>query len=221
MGYLPEALLNSLARLGWSYGDQEKFTKEELIEKFSLDNVGRSAGIFNADKLLDLNAQYIRETRATKLCELISPFLEELEIKNTDTDKTLSAIETLKPRSRTLKEMAESSVFFFKTPASYDEKGDRKFLKMNVLGNLEELFYRLSSLENFTRKGLEALFSTYLEEKDIKLGKIAQPLRVALTGRTASPGLFEVMEVLGRDEVLKRIEAVLRHIRTKKEKSNQ
>lgn len=215
MGYLPQALLNSLARLGWSYGDQEKFTKDELIEKFSLEHVGKSAGIFNAEKLEDLNAWYIRETPAPELYGLLVPFLEKIEIKSPNKETTVAAIETLKPRSRTLKDMAEGAAFYFQTPSSYEEKGDRKFLKQNVLGHLEELYYRLSSLGDFSQKGLEALFSSYLEEKDIKLGKIAQPLRVALTGKTASPGLFEVMDVLGRDEVLKRIEAVLSHIRKK------
>jgi len=217
MGFLPQALLNALARLGWSHGDQEKFSVEELIDKFSLENVGRSAGIFNAEKLLDLNAWYIREAETSRLSALCLPFLEELGVANPDVRKLESAVETLKPRSRTLKEMAETGLFYFQAPQSYEDKGERKFLKKNILPHMEELLARMAALGDFSEKGLEGLFSQYLEEKDVKLGKIAQPLRVALTGRTASPGLFEVMVVLGKAEVLARLETAVRHIRAKQE----
>ena len=219
MGYLPQALLNALARLGWSYGDQEKFTQDELIEKFSLDRVGKAAGIFNAEKLLDLNAWYIRETPTADLIEPVLPFLEERGISDPDRGQLVQALETVKPRSRTLQDMAEGMDFYFRPPSSYDDKGDRKFLKPGVLGPLEEIRERLSHWEDFSEEGLESFFKAYLEEKEIKLGKVAQPLRVALTGRTASPGLFEVMTVLGKDRVLQRIDAVLRHIQGKKEQS--
>jgi len=215
MGYLPQALLNALARLGWSYGDQEKFTLDELIEKFSLDRVGKSAGVFNAEKLLDLNARYIRETDSGELAGLLLPFLEDRGLAGLDRDKVVRAVDTLKARSRTLQEMAEGAAFYFQESLSYEEKGDRKFLKPNVLEHLAELRERLSACSDFSEKGLEALFSDYLEEKGIKLGKIAQPLRVALTGKTASPGLFEVMGVLGRDEVVRRIDAAVKHIQAK------
>jgi len=219
MGYLPQALLNALARLGWSYGDQEKFSLSELIEKFSLDRVGKSAGVFNAEKLLDLNAWYIRESPTSNLVEPVVPFLEERGISNPNRIKLVQAVETLKGRSRTLQEIAEGADFYFRPPSSYEEKGDRKFLKPNTLVPLEELRERLAAWEDFTETGLESFFTAYLEEKEIKLGKIAQPLRVALTGKTASPGLFEIMHVLGKEEVLRRIDAVVSHIRGKQEKA--
>ncbi|MFP3928182.1 MAG: glutamate--tRNA ligase [Desulfobacteraceae bacterium] len=215
MGYLPQALLNALARLGWSYGDQEKFTLEELIEKFSLDRVGRSAGVFNAEKLLDLNAWYIREADSKTLAEMVLPFLRGLEAPEPDPHKLVRAVETLKPRSRTLVEMAEGAAFYFVPDVAYEEKGDRKFLQPDVLPYLEELEERLAGMEEFNEKELESLFSTYLEERGLKLKAIAQPLRVALTGRTASPGLFEVMAVLGRDETVRRIRRAAAHIREK------
>jgi len=219
MGYLPHALLNALVRLGWSYGDQEKFTIEELIEKFSLENVGKSAGIFNAEKLLDLNARYIRESDTAALAEAVLPFLEKRGFKGLDKNEVARAVETLKLRSRTLDEMAESALFYFQDQVSYEEKGDRKFLKPGILDLLEEIKGTLAGTEDFSEKRLERVFLDFLEKKQIKLGKIAQPIRVALTGRTASPGLFEVMAVLGREKVLDRLERAISHIRAKAEKS--
>jgi glutamyl-tRNA synthetase len=215
MGYLPQALLNALARLGWSYGDQEKFSVEELIEKFSLENVGKSAGVFNAEKLLDLNAQYIREAESADLAKALIPFLQKLGFLDLDEDKVCQAVDTLKMRSRTLVEMAEAAQFYFQEQIAYEEKGDKKYLKPSVLALMEEIRGRLEKTDNFTQKGLESLFSAFLEEKQVKLGKIAQPLRVALTGKTASPGLFEVMEVLGKETVLRRLTDAISHMKKK------
>ena len=217
MGYLPHALINALVRLGWSYGDQEKFTMDELIEKFSLENVGKSAGVFNAEKLLDLNAQYIRESETTYLTEKVMPFLEALGFKDLNPDLVTGAVETLKPRSRTLVEMAEAARFYFLEDIIYEEKGDKKFLKPNILEHLEDITARLEKASDFSVKGLEEIFVAFLEERQIKLGKVAQPIRVALTGKTASPGLFEVMTVLGQDAVLSRLEKAIAHINAKKE----
>jgi glutamyl-tRNA synthetase len=217
MGYLSHALLNALARLGWSYGDQEKFSIEELIEKFSLDNVGKSAGIFNAEKLLDLNAQYIRESDTAYLAKGLIPFLHSLGCTALDQDKVGQAVETLKMRSRTLAEMAEGALFYFQDEITYEPKGDKKFLKTNILELMQDIKGRLEDASDFSQKGLEALFFGFLEEKGTKLGRIAQPLRVALTGKTASPGLFEVMEVLGKEKVLKRLTSAISHIKGKAE----
>ena len=215
MGFLPHALLNALVRIGWSYGDEEKFTKEDLLQKFSLDNVGKSAGIFNMEKLLDLNARYIRESDSSLLRDLVVPFLAKLGFRDLDGTKVLQAVETLKMRSRTLVEMAESARFYFEENLSYEEKADNKFLKPDVLELLGEVRGRMVQMNEFSQKALENLFMTFLEEKQIKLNKIAQPLRVALTGRSASPGLFEVMEVLGKDAVLARVDRAVAHIEGK------
>lgn len=215
MGYLPHALLNSLARLGWSYGDQEKFSKEELIEKFSLENVGKSAGVFNAEKLLDLNAHYIRDSNDDLLAEALIPFLKSLGIENFDEKKLKGVAGTLKERSKTLVEMADSALFYFQKNVTYEENADKKFLRHDVLGLLEDLEGRLNKISNMSKAGLEQIFMTFLDDKKIKLGNVAQPLRVALTGKTVSPGIFEVMEVLGKDEVLGRLSKAIEHIRAK------
>lgn len=217
MGYLPHALLNSLARLGWSHGDEEKFSKQELIDKFSLENVGKSAGVFNAEKLLDLNAWYIRESSDEILAHDVVPFLTNLGFENLDTEKLKQAVNTLKERSKTLPEMAESALFYFQDEITYEEKGDKKFLKPNVLELIEDLYRRLEKAPEFNQENLEKTFIAFMEDREIKLGKVAQPLRVALTGKTVSPGIFEIMEVLGKETTLKRISKVIAHIRAKKE----
>jgi glutamyl-tRNA synthetase len=216
MGYLPHAMLNALARLGWSYGDQEKFTKEELIEKFSLENVGKSAGVFNMEKLQDLNAWYIRESADDILAKDLIPFLEKSGFKNLDKEKVKDVVATLKIRSKTLEDMAESARFYFEKDISYDEKADNKFLKPDILELLENLQARLEQTSVFDQEGLEKTFVAFLEANRIKLKKVAQPLRVALTGKTASPGIFEVMEVLGKEAVLERLGNAVTHIRAKK-----
>jgi glutamyl-tRNA synthetase len=215
MGYLPHALLNALARIGWSYGDQEKFTVHELIEKFSLENVGKSAGIFNPEKLLDLNARYIRESDSKDLGEALIPFLERLGFKDLDKSRVAGAAETLRMRSKTLVEMAETARFYFNEGLSYEEKADRKFLRPEIAPLMQETRDRIGNTAEFTQKSLEGVFLRILDEKKIKLGEIAQPLRVALTGTSVSPGLFEVMEVLGKETVLRRMDSALRHIAQK------
>lgn len=215
MGYLPHALINSLARLGWSYGDQEKFTKEELIENFSLKNVGKSAGVFNTEKLLDLNAWYIRESSDDSLTRELTPFLHQQGFKKPDQKIVKGAVNTLKERSKTLVEMAEKADFYFQEEIIYEKKGDDKFLRPGVLELFKDLEERLENAHELNQENLEKIFAAFLEEKEIKLGKIAQPLRVSLTGKTVSPGIFEVMEVLGKDRVLQRIDKTITHIQTK------
>ena len=212
MGYLPHALLNALVRLGWSHGDQEKFSREELIEKFSLKNVGKAAGVFNPEKLLDLNARYIRESSDEFLTGQLFPFLRRLGYEDLDEGKIREVVSIIKPRSKTLVEMAEGARFCLDEEVVYEEKGDEKFLRPDVLGLLEDLCKTIAAISPFDQAGLERGFADFMEVKGVKLKKIAQPLRVALTGKTASPGIFEVMEVLGRERVIKRIEKAMAHI---------
>ena len=215
MGYLPHALLNSLARLGWSYGDQERFTKEELIEKFSLKNVGKSAGVFNAEKLLDLNAWYIRNASDEFLAQELTPFLQQFGFLGLAQEKVKEVVATLKPRSKTLLDMAEGACFYFQEEITYEKKADDKFLKPDILRLLEDIHDRLEKATEFDQENLEKIFEAFLSDNEIKLKKVAQPVRVALTGKTASPGIFEVMEILGRKKVLERLAKAIAHIRSK------
>jgi glutamyl-tRNA synthetase len=188
MGYLPHALVNALARIGWSYGDQEKFTLEELIEKFSIESVGKSAGIFNAEKLLDLDAQYIRESDTLSITKALLPFLEKDGFQNLDEKQVAGAVETLKMRSKTLVDMAKAAHFYFQEDFAYDPKAADKFLRPEVVGMMREIKNRIQNATEFTKERMESIFVTFLEEKQIKLAEIAQPLRVALTGSSVSPG---------------------------------
>jgi glutamyl-tRNA synthetase len=215
MGILPHALVNSLARLGWSHGDQEKFTVQELIDLFSLDHVGKSAGIFNMEKLLDLNARYIREEDDDNLTDLTIPILHNLGCQELDIAKLKAAVRTVKLRSKTLLDMAQGALFYFRE-IIYDTKADEKFLKPELAELLEDLLFTLKGADAFTQDELERIFSNFVETHHIKLGTVAQPLRVALTGKTASPGIFEVMEVMGKDMVVIRLSKAIAHIKAKK-----
>ncbi|MDD5451763.1 MAG: glutamate--tRNA ligase [Desulfovibrionales bacterium] len=212
MGYLPQAMLNYLTRLGWSHGDQEIFSREELIEKFSLENVGKSAGIFNPDKLLWLNAHYIKEEDPNRLARLVLPFLEQHGIKVEDVSYLAKAIPALQPRSKTLVEMAGGMPFYFKDELDYEEKAARKFLTPDIKGLMQQILEELKGLPLFRQEDMEATFERFCAEKDIKFKQIAQPLRLILTGKTVSPGLFELMEVLGPERVVKRLERGIKYL---------
>ena len=214
MGFLPHALLNSLVRLGWSHGDQEIFTTRELIDLFSLEHVGKSAGVFNMEKLLDCNAKYIREEDDGTLADLLLPFLSHLGCSNLPKEKVKGAVGTLKARAKTLLEMAQRALFYFKE-IDYEKQADEKFLIPKVLDILEDLLLDLKGATNFDQKELENIFSNLLQRHQIKLGRIAQPLRVALTGTSVSPGIFEIMDVMGQEMVVQRLSHAISHIKSK------
>jgi glutamyl-tRNA synthetase len=212
MGFLPDAMLNYLVRLGWSHGDQEFFTRQELIEVFDLEHIGRSAGVFDPEKLLSLNADHIRVTPPEKLVAPLKPFLKRRGIEIEDSGLLIKVIETLHARSKTLEEMAEISLFYFAEDIDYEEKAAKKFLKPAAVEALQLLIDQLQKLEDFSEKKLETAFQAVMDQTGLKLGKIAQPVRVALTGRTASPGIFEVTAILGKDRVVSRLQKAIRFI---------
>jgi glutamyl-tRNA synthetase len=212
MGFLPEALVNYLVRLGWSHGDQEFFTRDELIEVFDLKNIGRSAGIFDPDKLLALNAEHIKATSPPKLVAPLTPFLNECGIQINDDDYICNVIETLAPRSKTLAEMAQAASFFYLEEITFEEKAARKFLKPAALEPLSLLTKKLADLPSYTQENLEDVFKDVMAQTGLKLGKIAQPVRVALTGKTASPGIFEIIAILGPQRVIPRLEKAIQYI---------
>ncbi len=205
MGYLPDALLNYLVRLGWSYGDQEFFTRDELIEKFALENIGRSASIFDIEKLKSLNADHIKATQPSKLVKHLAPFLKARGVDIKEGSFIESVIMTLNARCKTLEEMADNALFYFQDPLEYEQKAVQKFLNPASAEPLSLVLDGLEALDPFNEKDIETVFLRVMEQTGLKLGKIAQPVRVALTGKTASPGIFEIMEVLGKEKVLKRL----------------
>lgn len=212
MGILPDAMINFLARLGWSCGDQEYFTRMELIEKFSLERVGKSAGVFDQVKLQALNGDHIQAASPESLAPQVLPFLQAKGRPAVDDDYLKDIIPALQPRSKTLKELADQADFYYMDEITYDEKAAKKFLKGNVLEPLKALCERLAELEEYSEPALETLIMSLLEAFDIKLGKIAQPVRVALTGTSISPGIFEVIAVLGKQRVLPRLHKAIQFI---------
>ena len=212
MGFLPEALINCLVRLGWSHGDQEIFSRSELIEKFSLDNVGKSPSIFTMEKLFWLNAHYIKEKAPQELIPPLKPFLEARGYPEKPDAYLAGAIRTLQPRSRTLVEMAEAMRFYMIDVPEYDPEAVKKFLKPEMRAPLERVTADLEKLDDYSEASLEEAFRKIIEDLGVKFGKIAQPIRVALTGTTISPGLFEIIHVLGKETVLKRLRMGLERI---------
>ncbi|HUO53833.1 MAG TPA: glutamate--tRNA ligase [Rhodoblastus sp.] len=218
MGYLPEALRNYLARLGWSQGDREFFSTDELIEAFSLDQVHRSPARFDYVKLENMNGHYMRAMDDSVLLDQFVaalPFLPngaEIADKLDDakTAQLARAMAGLKERAKTLIELADGARFLFaQRPLDYDEKA-RDLLNEAGRGHLAALLPRLAELPGWTAAAAEAAVRAYVADSGAKLGQIAQPLRAALTGRATSPGIFDVLETLGREESLGRIEDAAR-----------
>ena len=213
MGYMPDAMINYLARLGWSHGDQEIFSREEMIEHFSFESVHTSAAVFDADKLSWLNEHYIKSTPTQELAKHLEPHLVKAEVLQKDHGLSWQEIARVVPclneRSKTLLEMAEKSAFFFKQQVEFDEKARNKFLTDEAKPLIEKIITELAALESYSLENIESLFKKIVEEEGIKLGKLAQPARVALTGATVSPGIYDVILLLGKEETLKRLKNVV------------
>ena len=205
MGFLPEAMVNYLVRLGWSHGDQEIFSRDELIEKFSIEAVGKSAGVFNPDKLLWLNHHYIKESPPERLAGLLVPFLKERGVDPAAGPALPLVVKTLQERSRTLVEMADGALFYYRREFAYEEQAAAKHLVPEAAPLLEALAGKLETLADFSQTGIEALFKEFIAEKGVKLGQVGPAVRVALCGGTASPGIYEVVEALGREETVARL----------------
>ena len=209
MGYLPEAMVNYLVRLGWSHGDQELFTRQELIEKFSWKNVQSSAAVFNPDKLLWINAEYIKTSSPGSVAKALVPLLEQAGLKQAIeavSEEWLAQLVVLvKERAKTLVDMVDWVRPYFGQLAPVEEEAAKKFLTPAIAPLLQKLVTRFEAFPSFSKPAWEESFKRLVEEEGVKMGALAQPVRVALTGRTASPGLFEVMEVLGRERTLFRL----------------
>jgi len=209
MGYLPQAVVNYLVRLGWSHGDQEEFTREELIEKFSLEAVGRSAAAINPGKLDWLNARYIKKIELEELVQRARPFIEAKGYLITDPDRLRKALSSFRERVKTLVEMADLSEFYFCEEIAYDEKAAGKFLNKEAMPMLEQVITSLSKESILQKENVHRLIQQLAETRGEPLVKIAQPIRVALTGKTVSPPINEVMEALGKTEVIKRLQRAI------------
>jgi glutamyl-tRNA synthetase len=213
MGYFSEAVVNYLVRLGWSHGDQEIFSREELIEKFSLDAVGKSAGVFNPEKFLWLNFHYMKTKPLPGLAQEILPYIEAKGYAVPSDHLWLQKmIAALRERAKTLGELVDSAHYFLSDEISIDEKAAKQFLTSDVAIPLSRLIEQLSVLEDFSEVSVEQVFSAVLQTLGLPMGKLAQPVRVALTGSTVSPGIHEVIAVLGKERTLKRLRSALANL---------
>jgi glutamyl-tRNA synthetase len=213
LGYLPQAVVNYLVRLGWSYGDQEEFDREELIEKFSLEAVGRSAAAINPGKLDWLNSQYIKKIELDDLVQKVLPFIEAKGYSNIAPDLLKKAVLSLRERVKTLVEMADLAEFYFSEEILYDEKAVGKFWNQETLSMFNQVITCLSKESVLGREKAHQLIQQLAGARGEPLVKIAQPIRVALTGRTVSPPIDEVMEVLGKNEVIQRLQKAIEYVK--------
>jgi len=207
-GFLPDALLNYLVRLGWSHGDQEIFTREQMIAAFDIAHVGKAASAFNQDKLLWLNQQHIIMAPRATLVAGLREQLALLGVVSDDEQMLGGVVEALRERAKTLKEMAASSLFFFREPAM-DEKAVAKHLTAEARALLAELAAAMAQAPEWTAPALHTLLQEFAAARTLGLGKVAQPLRVAVTGGTVSPPIDATLALLGRERVLARLQGAL------------
>ncbi len=209
MGYLPEAVVNYLVRLGWSHGDQEIFSRRELIEKFSFEHVQKSSAVFNPEKMVWVNAEYIKSSDPKRVATLLQPFLEQAGLgaeANAMPEGWLEQlVVALRERCKTLVEMATMAAPYVQRDIVIEEDAAKKHLTPDITPALSRFADRVAALAEFSHAALEKAFKEVLDEHGLRMGQLAQPVRVTLTGRTASPGLFEVMELLGRERTLARL----------------
>ncbi len=210
-GYFPEAMLNYLARLGWSHGDQEIFSKQELIEYFDFSGCGKSPGIFNPEKLLWLNFHYLKERTPEQLAREVKPYIAARGISIPGDDAWLARMcATLRERAKTLVELVDFAGFYLRDDIAIDPKAAAKFLKPEIAEPFRALTEELERLGgDFTESSVQAAFERVLARFGLKLGQLAQPVRVALTGGTVSPGIYEVIAVLGAMRTVARLRAAL------------
>ncbi len=210
MGYFSEAVVNYLVRLAWSHGDQEIFSRQELIEKFSLDNIGKSAGVFNPEKFLWVNFHYLKSKPLSELADAVKPYIAAKNYPVPQDNKWLEKmIQTLQERAKTLVELVDAGHYFFTEEVILDEKAAKKFLTNAARPSIASLKAELASIEDFTHANIEQAFASTLQKCGLKLGELAQPVRVALTGSTVSPGIHEVIAVLGKKRTLQRLEKAI------------
>jgi glutamyl-tRNA synthetase len=211
-GFLPEALLNYLVRLGWSHGDQEIFSVDEMIELFDIDAVNKAASSFNTEKLLWLNQHYIKSDDPKRIAHLLSPHMGNLGIDPAQGPDLVEVVKAQQERAKTLLEMAQISAFCYRDFEAYDEAAARKHLRGVARKPLEKLRESLASLAEWTPEVLHNVVQRVSDSLELKMGKVAQPLRVALVGRAASPGIDVTLYLVGKEATLRRIGKALEYI---------
>ena len=215
-GYLPEALLNYLVRLGWSHGDQEIFTLDEMVEYFELDDVNVSASTFNMEKLLWLNHQYIMNSDPVHVARHLSWHIGQLGIDPVQGPDLVDVVKAQRERSKTLVEMAAASVYFYQEFDVYDEKAAKKNFTVGSDDVLEQLHAKLAEQKSWSAEPLHQVIVDLAEALGLNMGKVAQPLRVAVCGSAVSPAIDITLTLIGREKTLARLERAINYIRDQK-----
>lgn len=205
-GYLPEALLNYLVRLGWSFGDEEIFSMEDMKARFSIEKVGKSAAVFNPEKLLWLNGHWIRHCSMDRLIEASQRFFKAKNITVENNSYTQAALASCREKVKTLVELADMAAFYFLDEIEIDEKTRQNNLQEENIKHLKQLLPQILALPDLSEAQVNSCFEKFGEEHQLKLGKIAGPLRAALSGSMVSPSIFVMLEILGKEKVQKRVE---------------
>jgi glutamyl-tRNA synthetase len=218
-GILPEALLNYLIRLGWSHGDEELFTLDQMVELFDIKDVNKAASAFNTEKLLWINQHYIKQSDPARIARLLSPHMGELGIDPAEGPDLVEVASQQLERAKTLVEMAEISAFFYRDFDEFEQKAAKKHLKAAALEPLQQVRERLAMLEDWQGEALHQVVIDVSEALDLNMGKVAQPLRVAVAGRAASPGIDVTLELVGREACLRRIDKALAYINKRVEEN--
>ncbi len=211
-GYLPEALLNYLVRLGWSHGDQEIFSVDEMIEHFDISQVNKAASTFNPEKLLWINHHYIMHSDPARVAHHLSWHMGQRGIDPSTGPALTEVVKVLRERSKTLVEMADASLYFYRDFDHYDEKAARKNLKLAIVEGLRQLQQRLSELDDWQAEAIHQAIISTAEALELKLGKLAQPLRVAITGGAVSPSIDITAQLIGKERVLARLARAIGYI---------
>jgi glutamyl-tRNA synthetase len=208
-GYLPEALINYLVRLGWSSGDQEIFSRDEMISLFNLSNISRSPAIFNPEKLLWLNQHYIKTTPPENLAGLLAWYLERLNVEVANGPSLTEVVLAQRERCKTLVEMAEKSRFLFEEDINYDQETIQREFSETTEHALSELLTRFSSLPLWDKQNIHDQISAVAQTFNLKMAKVAQPLRIAVTGGTVSPSIDLTLQLLGKEKTLRRLQKTI------------
>ena len=218
-GFLPEAMRNYLLRLGWSHGDQEIFSTEEMIEFFDLGGVNRAASAFDLDKLKWLNQHYIKEADSDRLTKLLTDGLAARDVDVSSGPEPQAVADALRERAQTIHELVDKSLYFYCDFDDYDEGAAKKHLRPVAVDLMADIRERFEELESWHATKLHDALQACVEAYDSKLGKIAQPLRVAVSGTAATPPIDVTLELVGKDKTLERIDAALAFIAGRAEKS--
>ncbi|TNF88037.1 MAG: glutamate--tRNA ligase, partial [Gammaproteobacteria bacterium] len=213
-GYLPQAMLNYLVRLGWSYGDQEIFTRQEMTDYFSLDALNKSPSSFNSEKLNWINQQYLMSLPLDEIVTLVMQRLDRLEIDYDRSVDLAPIVDLYRQRVVTINELVDSIDYCFRDFESYDEKAAARALKLPALEPLQRAQVLFTELESWDAVSIHAVIQQITKELDVGMGKVGQPLRVAVTGGSFSPPIDQTLELLGRQRSIARVARAIDYVTT-------